>query len=66
MTTNRLAVVPAVGRPGKVTLESLHDYADKLNAMHWVRQSGKPYFVNQREKPGTKTGEIEHFLDRNG
>jgi hypothetical protein len=49
-------------RPGRVTEESLHDYADKLNGMHWVRSSGKPYFVSKRLENGVEI----HFLDRNG
>ncbi len=42
----------------------LHDYAERLNVMPFVRNSGAPYFVSKRGNPGSKTGEIEHFLDR--
>jgi hypothetical protein len=30
--------------------------------MHWVRSSGKPYFVSKRLENGVEI----HFLDRNG
>ncbi len=62
--TNRLAL-PAAGKRGKVTHASLIEYAAELNTMRWVQISGKPYFINKRDKPGSTTGEIEHFLDRN-
>lgn len=51
------------GGAGKVTAESLYEYADRLNKMPFVQIQGKPYFVSKRDKPGCP-GEIEHFLDR--
>lgn len=46
---------------GRVTTEMLHDYADHLNTLGWVRASGKPYHVGVRVNSDGKT---EHFLDR--
>jgi hypothetical protein len=60
-SSNRLAVIPK-DRPGKVTEQSLRDYAARLNTEHWVQASGKLYFVNTR--PGD--GGVIHFLDREG
>jgi hypothetical protein len=60
MTTNRLA--KSDGRTGKVTFESLTDYAARLNQQRWV-DPNKPYFVNKRQDPD---GFVTHFLDRNG
>jgi hypothetical protein len=61
MTTNRLTVLPG-NRPGKVTEQSLRDYAAELNTQRWVQASGKHYFVNTRDGPGG----VVHFLDREG
>ena len=47
---------------GRVTAESLAEYAAKLNRERWVNPD-KPYFVNKRTDAD---GFVVHFLDRNG
>jgi hypothetical protein len=51
---------------GPVTVEMLHDMAERSNGMKWVIASGKPYFVNRRWEDGTtkEPGRYVHFLDR--
>ena len=55
---------PLIGReptkPGRVTEESLNDYAAALNRENWVKATGGAYFVNKRvDDKG-----VRHFLDR--
>lgn len=55
------------GKPaGKVTVEMLHDMAERSNRMNYVIDSGKPYFVNRRWEEATskEPGKYVHFLDR--
>lgn len=49
------------GKRGKVTLEMFQEMVERSNAMEWVRQSGKPYFVGKRTNGD---GTFTHFLDR--
>ncbi len=60
MTANPLRDVSAPMR-GKVTEEMLHDMAFRYNQARWVKDSGKPYFVNRRTRDD---GTMLHFLDR--
>ena len=46
---------------GKVTEAQLHAHAESLNSKYFVRNSGKPYFVNSRTDDN---GVAVHFLDR--
>lgn len=62
MTSNPLRIIDgSTRRTGKVTVEMLYELADKGNAMDWVRQSRKPYFVDRK---ANGDGTITHFLDR--
>ncbi len=56
--TARLATSTQIG---KVSEELLHSYAHELNGNNFVRDSGKPYFVNRK---ADADGVILHFLDR--
>jgi hypothetical protein len=51
---------------GPVTVEQLHEMAERSNRMAWVVASGLPYFVNRRWEDGVggKPGKHVHFLDR--
>jgi len=52
------------GQPEKkklVTKEMLEGLVVRSNALNWVKQSGKPYFLNKRTNDD---GTITHFLDR--
>lgn len=44
-----------------VTKEMLEGLVMQSNALNWVNQSGKPYFLNKRTNDD---GTITHFLDR--
>jgi hypothetical protein len=39
---------------------NLQAHCDKLNAMSWVRQSGKPYMISERHVDG----QLVRFVDR--
>lgn len=58
MTTNRLAKSEG---GGKVGIERLHLYCDKLNDMAWVKASGKPYFIDRKDKGD---GTVDYRLER--
>lgn len=60
MTANPL-MLRQPARPGKVTLEMLHELAASLNRSNFVRDSGLPYFVGRRVD---EDGTAKHFLDR--
>lgn len=60
--------VPPDGKRGggKVTVEMLHDMAERSNRMNYVIASGQPYFVNRKWEEATskEPGKYVHFLDR--
>lgn len=58
-TSNRLAKSDRPG--GKIGIDKLRDYCDKLNEMAWVKASGKPYFIDRKEKGD---GTIDYRLER--
>lgn len=61
MTTNRLTVSDGNQKPRIVTKEMLEGLVVWSNALFWVKQSGRPYFLNKRTNDD---GTITHFLDR--
>lgn len=59
----RMAREELVGDPTfqPASIQKLQEHCDKLNAHHWVADSGCLYFVNKRDKVD---GTSEHFVDR--
>lgn len=62
MTNNPLAErLETTDKKKIVTKEMLEGLVMRSNSLLWVKQSGKPYFLNKRtDDDGTTT----HFLDR--
>ena len=56
--TNPLMAVPRQ----QPTYRNIDDYAETLNAMAWVRNSGFLYFVAERTAPN---GMVTRYLERN-
>lgn len=42
-------------------LDMLQNHCATINSYNWVKESGLPYFINQRRD---ENGKIVHFLDR--
>lgn len=59
MTANPLMTATAA-RPGRVTVDMLHEMVASLNATRFVQDSGLPYFVNKK----VDAKGVTHFLDR--
>jgi len=44
-------------------VDRLKLHCEELNAMSWVRQSGRPYFISSK---ADANGVVTHYLDRKG
>lgn len=44
-------------------LDRLKSHCEELNALKWVRYSGKPYFIAERSDAN---GVVSHYIDRKG
>lgn len=44
-------------------LDRLRMHCEELNAMGWVRESGRPYMITSR---ADANGVVTHYIDRKG
>lgn len=60
-TTNPIIERKPEKGAGKLGFEGLKIYCDKLNDMAWVKASGKPYFIDRKDKGD---GAVDYRLER--
>ena len=61
--TNALKKTMAEAPVARYGVDALQSHCEELNAMNWVRKSGRPFYVASKVDDD---GVVTHFVDRKG